>query len=328
MDEPSPADGDLLVETIAIGVCGTDVEIVGGLYGDAPPGADRLVLGHESLGRVLEAPAGSEFAAGDHVVGIVRRPDPVPCASCAVGEWDMCRNGMYTERGIKGRHGYASERFRVESDFAVKVDPQLGRLGVLLEPTSVVSKAWDQVMRISARATHRPQTALVTGAGPIGLLAAMVGTQLGFCVHVFDRVDAGVKPELTRGLGAEYHTDDLDDIARECDVVMECTGVGQLVIDVMANSGPAAIVCLTGVSASRELTVDVGSLNRSMVLENDVVFGSVNANRAHYRAAADHLARGDHDWLSGLVTRAVGVDRWQEAMTKGSDDIKVVIDFQ
>jgi len=86
----------VLVETLAVGVCGTDLEIISGAYGWAPPGHDRLVLGHESLGRVLDAPAGAAVVAGDLVVGIVRRPDPVPCANCAVGEWDFCRNGKYT----------------------------------------------------------------------------------------------------------------------------------------------------------------------------------------------------------------------------------------
>src|SRR5579862_5056244 len=152
IDEPSPDEGEVLVETIAVGVCGTDAEIVSGGYGWAPPGRSRLVLGHESLGRVLEAPAGAPVSAGDFVVGIVRRPDPVPCDNCAVGEWDFCRNGQYTERGIKAHDGYCSERYRITPDFAVKVDPSLGLLGVLLEPTSVVAKAWEQIQRIGGRA--------------------------------------------------------------------------------------------------------------------------------------------------------------------------------
>src|SRR5919204_584312 len=101
----------------------------------------RRIVGHENLGRVIESPPDSGLSAGDLVVGIVRRPDPVPCAACAAGEWDMCRNGRYTERGIKGRDGYCSDRYRIEPKFAVKVDPGLGELGVLLEPASVVAKA-------------------------------------------------------------------------------------------------------------------------------------------------------------------------------------------
>jgi glucose 1-dehydrogenase len=139
--EPDPSEGDVLVQALALGVCGTDAEILGGSYGEAPPGAERLVLGHESLGRVLEAPEGVGVAGGDLVVGIVRRPDPDPCACCAAGHWDMCRNGRYTERGIKGLHGYGAERWRVESEYCARLGPDLERVGVLLEPTSVVAKA-------------------------------------------------------------------------------------------------------------------------------------------------------------------------------------------
>src|SRR5512141_2382367 len=111
--EPDVHEGSVLVEAVAVGVCGTDVEIVEGKYGWSPPGKNHLVLGHESLGRVLD-PAGSGLSKGDLVVGIVRRPDPAPCPNCAVGEWDMCSNGGYTERGIKEIHGYMSERWRIE----------------------------------------------------------------------------------------------------------------------------------------------------------------------------------------------------------------------
>ncbi len=205
---PSPTrrGGSVLVEAIAVGVCGTDVEIVEGKYGWAPPGKTRLVLGHESLGRVVDPGPGGALQKGDLVVGIVRRPDPVPCPNCAVGEWDMCRNGQYTERGIKQIDGYMSERWRIEPEYAMKIDRSLGLLGVLLEPTTVVTKAWEQVVAVGQRAFWEPRTVLVTGAGPIGLLAALVGKQRGLEVHVLDRVESGPKPELVRALGATYHT--------------------------------------------------------------------------------------------------------------------------
>ena len=130
--EPESHYGSVLVEAVAVGVCGTDVEIVSGKYGWAPPGKARLVLGHESLGRVIDPGPTGSLKKGDLVVGIVRRPDPVPCPSCAVGEWDMCRNGQYTERGIKEIDGFMSERWRIEPEYGLKVDPSLGLLGVLL----------------------------------------------------------------------------------------------------------------------------------------------------------------------------------------------------
>jgi threonine dehydrogenase-like Zn-dependent dehydrogenase len=149
--EPDLRDGSVLVEAVAVGVCGTDVEIVEGKYGWAPPGRVRLVLGHESLGRVIDPGPTSGLKKGDLVVGIVRRPDPVPCPNCAVGEWDMCRNGQYTERGIKERNGFMSERWRIEPEYAIKVDSSLGILGVLLEPTTVIVKALEQVLAVGQR---------------------------------------------------------------------------------------------------------------------------------------------------------------------------------
>ena len=205
VQEPDSRDGSVIVEAIAVGVCGTDVEIAEGRYGWARPGKTRLVLGHESLGRVLDPGPTGGLAKGDLVVGIVRRPDPVPCPNCAVGEWDMCRNGRYTERGIKQIDGFMSERWRIEPEYAMKIDPSLGLLGVLLEPTTVVAKAWEQVAAIGQRAFWEPRTVLVTGAGPIGLLAALVASQHGLEVHVLDRIVAGPKPELVRALGATYH---------------------------------------------------------------------------------------------------------------------------
>ncbi|WP_256107614.1 glucose 1-dehydrogenase [Streptomyces sp. ODS05-4] len=330
LPEPVPGEGELLVDGIALGVCGTDREIAAGEYGWAPPGRDRLVLGHESLGRVREAPAGSGFAPGDLVVGVVRRPDPEPCGACARGEFDMCRNGRYTERGIKERDGYGSEVWTVESDYAVRLDPALADVGMLMEPTTVVAKAWEQVERIGARSWFEPRRALVTGAGPIGLLAALLGVRRGLEVHVLDQVADGPKPELVVGLGAVYHTDPMDQVTAKLDpdVVIEATGAGPLVFAAMAGTAAYGIVCLTGVSPrGRTLTVDAGTVNRDLVLENDAVVGSVNANLRHYHQAAEALAGADPDWLRKLITRRVPLERAAEAFEKHDDDIKVVIDL-
>jgi threonine dehydrogenase-like Zn-dependent dehydrogenase len=331
MPDPKPRDGELLVDGLALGVCGTDIEIVAGEYGWAPPGEERLVLGHESLGRVREAPDGSGFAAGDLVVGVVRRPDPVPCPSCAQGEFDMCRNGRYTERGIKEIHGYCSEQWTVEADYAVKIDASLESVGMLMEPTTVVAKAWDHIERIGKRSYFKPESVLVTGAGPIGLLAAMLGAQRGLDVHVLDQVTDGPKPKLVEDLGGTYHSGNIESAVGHSkpDIVIEATGVGQLVFDAMNETAPAGIVCLTGVSpAGRALSVDAGAINRELVLDNDVVFGSVNANLHHYETAAEALAKADRSWLERLVTRRVPLDRFEEALERRPDDVKVVIDLR
>ena len=325
--EPAGGEGSVLAEAVALGVCGTDMEILAGDYGKAPPGGDRLVLGHESLGRVLGAPASSGLEPGQLVVAIVRRPDPEPCPACAHGEWDMCSNGLYTEGGIWGRDGYGRERYLIEPEFTVPVDNTLGILAVLLEPTTVVAKAWEQIERIGARAYFEPRRVAVTGAGPIGLLAALLGVQRGLDVHVVDRVSDGPKPALVRDLGATYHTD-VEEAADRADVVVECTGVPEVMLAVGRRVSPNSILCVTGVPAGdQNIELDVGSVGRAMVLGNEVVFGSVNANTRHYEAAADALAKADRPWLDRLVTRRVPLDRWQEAFERRPDDVKTVIDF-
>jgi threonine dehydrogenase-like Zn-dependent dehydrogenase len=328
-EEPRESDGSVLVESLAVGLCGTDAEIIGAEYGEAPPGEDRLVLGHENLGRVLSAPKGSGLSEGDLVVGIVRRPDPEPCAACAQGQWDMCTNGWYTEHGIKGLHGFARERYRADPDAIVKLDSGLSNVGVLLEPTTIVAKAWQHAEAIGHRAFFDPKTAVVTGAGPVGLLAALLGVQRGLDVHVFDLVKDGPKPELVRGLGATYHTESLTESGVRADVLIECTGVPSVVMETITVHALNAVTCLTGVSSmGKKLPVDVGAANREAVLGNDVVFGSVNANRGHYEAAAKALKEADAEWLGRLITRRVALSDFDKAFERQPTDVKVVLDVK
>jgi glucose 1-dehydrogenase len=328
--EPDALYGTVLVEAVAVGVCGTDVEIAEGTYGWAPPGKQRLILGHESLGRVLDPGPVGGLRKGDLVVGIVRRPDPVPCPNCSVGEWDMCRNGQYTERGIKQIDGYMSERWRIEPEYVMKVDPALGILGVLLEPTTVVAKAWEAVRAVGQRSFWEPRHVLVTGAGPIGLLAAAGGVQLGLDVHVLDRVTSGPKPDLVRSLGATYHATSVANVGFEPDIIIECTGVGQLIAESSLQVGAGGIICLTGVGtggavgAAGASTADVAA---AAVLGNKVIVGSVNANKRHWYKASQALARVDRAWLERLITRREQPEDFMQALHRQSDDIKVVMQF-
>ena len=317
--EPDIREGSVLVEAIAASVCGTDIEIAEGKYGWAPPGKTRLVLGHESLGRVIDPGLNSPFKKGDLVSGLVRRPDPVPCPNCAVGESDMCRNGQYTERGIKEIHGFMSERWRIEPEYAIKVDPTLGILGVLLEPTTVIIKALEQVLAVGQRAFWEPKTLLVTGAGPIGLLAAAVASLSGIEVHVLDRVETGLKPDLVRAHGATYHTGSVLDLGFEPDVIVECTGVGSVIAESIQKVGAGGVVCLTGVGAGGIASRAVADVAAAAVLKNNVVVGSVNANKRHWYKANDRLGR--------LITRYEKPENFKQALDRKPDDIKVVIQF-
>jgi threonine dehydrogenase-like Zn-dependent dehydrogenase len=312
-----------------LGICGTDLDIVESGYGSPPPGHGRLRIGHESLGVVLEAPAGSGFEAGDLVAGMVRRPDPVPCDPCSRGEADFCRNGGFTERGIKELNGFGAERWRIEPEYAVKLDPALGDCGVLLEPVTVLAKAWEQTERIFARASWRPRVALVTGAGPIGLFAALLAVQRGLETHVLDLNDKGPKPGLVADLGATFHTGDVRDIGVVPDVVIECTGVGELAFGLTDVVAADAVICLTGISThSATVSAGLDEVNKKMVLENTVVFGSVNAGRRNFEQAADALAKADPSWLRRLITRRVPMDGFADALHKEPDDVKVVVDFR
>ena len=260
----------------------------------------------------------------------MRRPDPVPCPDCAAGEWDMCRNGEYTERGIKARNGFGAERFRIEPEFTIKLDPDLGILGVLMEPASILAKAWEHTDYIGRRAkTWSPATALVTGAGPIGLLAALIGAQRGLKVHLLDRNSHAEKQKLIEEIGGVYQTGGVEVVDRvKPDILMECTGAPSLIAAILGRTAPTGITCLVGVTApGHEFKLDIGAINHTLVLDNDVVFGSVNANRRHYEAAADALARAERSWLERLITRRVPLANWAEALQHRPGDIKVVIDF-
>ncbi len=318
---PRPAEGECLVQSLAVGICGTDLELVRGKAGAAPQARGRLVLGHESLARVVEAPPG-ELRAGDLVVGIVRHPDPEPCANCAAGEWDMCSNGRYTERGIRHAHGFCAEYWSESPRFLVKVDAALGLPAVLVEPASVLAKAWEHIEHIGRRARWSPRRLLVTGAGPLGLLAALMGVQRGLEVRIHDRNTDGPKPRLAADLGAAYSSGSFD---AEEDVVIECTGAPAVVARVLGATRPNAIVCLTGLGASQGEGFDVAAFNHAMVMKNRVVFGSVNANRRHYVAAAKALAGADPAWLARLITRVLPLERWREAYERAPGQVKTVI---
>jgi threonine dehydrogenase-like Zn-dependent dehydrogenase len=324
--EPSPDQGTILLAPELVGVCGTDREIVSGEHGEAP-GSGELVLGHEALCRVIEAPASSDLLPGDRVVPMVRHPDPEPCASCAAGEWDMCLNGRYREHGIRGVDGFLVERLRLEPARLIKVPEKLGWLGVLVEPASVVAKAWEHIDHIVRRGAARPRRALVTGAGPVGLLAALLARQRGLELAMLDRTEEGPKPELARALGAAYASSGTAKLAAEADVIIECTGAGEVVLDVIRAAPPGAIICLAGLASSgRKRPVDVAALNRELVLESSVVFGTVNANRRHHAAAVQALAAADREWLARLVTRREPLARFAAALEHRPGEVKVVIE--
>ena len=183
-------------------------------------------------------------------------------------------------------------------------------------------------MFIGRRSFWEPRTLLVTGAGPIGLLAALAAKMFGLDVHVLDRAESGPKPDLVCALGATYHTGSVRNIGLVPDAIIECTGVGQLISDSIQVIGSSGIVCLTGVGHGGVITSDVtADIAASAVLNNNVIVGSVNANKRHWYKAGNLLARADRTWLSRLITRREKPENFKQALERKPDDIKVIIQF-
>jgi threonine dehydrogenase-like Zn-dependent dehydrogenase len=336
--DPVAGPGEVLVEVVEVGVCGTDLEIIGGHYGTAPGDDPYLIIGHENFGRVLEAPDGASVKAGDLVACEVRRPDPVPCAACAAGRQDLCTNGGFRERGISGLHGFMAERYVDVPAHLVKVPADVQHVGVLMEPLSVVEKGVAEAEAIQRRLPWEPREAVVTGAGPIGLMATLLLRSHGWDVWTVDLAERdSPKANLVESVGAHYVKGDeeplLDLAARVggIDLVVEATAVPEVVFDAIDAIGPNGVVCLTGVSADpRSLEVPGSRLNLEMVLDNKVVFGTVNAARRDWEAASRDLARFEQLWPGAterVLTRRLPPDQYADAIERKPGDIKTTIRF-
>ena len=340
---PEPKAEEALVEVIEVGVCGTDLEILRGDYGEAPPGDDYLVIGHENFGRVVKAPEGNGgLKEGDYCVCIVRRPDPEPCPQCAAGEFDMCSNGKYSERGIKGLHGFMSEYYVEDPQYIVPLPDALSEIGVLIEPLTVVEKGIIQSEEIQRRMTWSPKEAVVTGAGPIGLMATLLLRSRGYDVYTYDLVPPdNMRAQMAVQSGATYvqggdSGESLNELCTRIggvDLILEATAYPPLVFEAIDAVGPNGVVCLTGVSAgSRKLEVEGAKLNLEMVLDNKVVFGTVNANRRYFEAAVQDLQKFEEMWpglCAKMITRRVPVDNYSEALEpREGVDVKSTISFR
>ena len=335
VERPEPTTGEALVRVLRVGICGTDREIVSGQVGAAPPGEDRLIIGHESLGVVQHVSGAEGVRPGDYVAAIVRRPDG--CPPCRAGQWDMCLWGRYTERGIRARHGFLTEFYAERPEFLVVVPEALRPVGMLVEPASVVAKAVGEAYAVQARLPWQPERAVVLGAGPIGLLATLALRLRGLEVHTLDVVPPeSEKAALVRACGAIYvngretHLAELARRAGNLDLIVEATGVTPLAFQAMDALGTNGVLALTGVSGgSRTFEIDGNRLNFGMVLGNKVVFGSVNANRSHFEAAVRDLHAIAQRWpglLEKLITRRVPLNAFEQALSPEPGGIKSVVE--
>lgn len=336
--DPRPAAGEALVRVLETGVCATDVEIAEGVFGEAPPGSPYLILGHENLGVVEQAPDDSGLVPGDLVMATCRRPCPQACVPCASGENDSCLTGDYLERGIKGLHGFMSERYAESPRYLVKVPSLVRDFGVLLEPMGVVQKGIEQAFLIQERLAWDPRRAVVLGAGPIGILAAAALRLRGLEVHVAALEPTGAfKDRHLDKAGIFYHStsetplDSLPDRVGPIDLVFEATGATAVILPAIRLLARNGICILSSVTAGESrASIDLAAWNRDLVLGNRLVFGTVNAARRHFEAGARDLELAERrlpGWMAELITRHVPFTEASAALHRRAEDIKIALSF-
>jgi threonine dehydrogenase-like Zn-dependent dehydrogenase len=319
--DPAPAAGAIQLRTLEVGVCGTDREIADGAFGVAPPGDTELVLGHEFLGTVVED--GGGYSAGDLVTATVRRSCG-RCAACAAGSPDACDTGDYTERGITALHGFASELVLEHPEHLVPVPASLGRLGVLAEPASICARGVRHAMAIGARQVWTPGRALVIGAGAIGMLATYQLRLAGLAVWTAARGGSdSEKGRLVAESGAEYVSTaatplaDLRDAVGGFDLVVEASGNAEIMLGVLGLLRRNGVGCLLGLDAHRRpVSIDSTVIGVDTVIENRVLFGSVNAHGEDWRRAVEQLGAIHARWpgaLEAMIGLRVAPDRFGEA---------------
>ena len=323
-----PNGRGVLVRVLRVGVDGTDKEINAAEYGQAPPGDDFLVIGHEGFGQVEAVGANvSELRPGDYVVATVRRPGT--SIYDLIGTNDMTTDDTYFERGINLRHGYMSEYYVDDAEFIVKIPQGLKEVGVLLEPTTVVEKGIAQAYEIQRRLrVWRPRRAAVMGAGTIGLLATLALRLRGLQVTTFGKTPKPyLNSDLIEAIGATYQSTEelplLDATSKygPFDIIFEATGFSPVVFDSMQALGKNGVLVLSSVTGGdRKVEVPADRINLGFVLGNKVMVGTVNANREYFEMGVKDLAQAEAEypgWLSRLLTHPVkGLENYRELFDK------------
>jgi threonine dehydrogenase-like Zn-dependent dehydrogenase len=340
MPDPRMKPDQVAVKMIRVGLCGTDAEINHGLYGKAPEGDEFLILGHENLGVVEDVGKKVKgWKAGDLVVATVRRPCG-KCPQCKAGENDMCSSGLYTERGIMRRHGYMAQYYVESTTFLNKIPKDIRDFAVLLEPMSVVEKGIDHTFLLQNRLKGwTPKFAMVLGAGPIGLLAAAVLRVRGLRTVVVGREDpTDFRAQIAKSLGAQYlcvANKALPDVPKEIgypDIVIEATGVSRVVFDAMEILGPNGVLCLLSVTGGDTMNPEpIDLINQRLVLGNQVVFGSVNANPRHFRQGVKDFVTINRKWpgvMSRLLTDRIPWENHKKWFVQRGTGIKSTLEIQ
>jgi len=339
MPDPKMKPDQVAVKMLRVGLCGTDAEINHGLYGKPPDGDEFLILGHENLGVVEDVGKKVKgWKAGDLVVATVRRPCG-KCPNCKAGENDMCSSGQYTERGIMRRHGYMAQYYTESPAFLNKIPKEVRDFAVLLEPMSVVEKGIDHTFLLQQRMKGwKPKFAMVLGGGPIGLLAAAVLRARGLRTVVVAREDASdMRAQIAKQFGAEYLSvanKALPDVPKEIgypDIVIEATGSSRVVFDAMEILGANGVLCLLSVTGGDTMNAEpIDLINQRLVLGNQVVFGSVNANPRHFRQGVKDFVTIQKKWpgvMKRLLTNPIPWEQHKTWFTERGSGIKSTLEI-
>lgn len=328
---------DVKLRMLEVGVCATDRDLASFRFGTPPPGSDHFILGHESLAEVIElGPEAVGWSPGDLAVIVVRHPCGLPeCEPCGAGRQDFCASGGYREHGIKELDGFMSEYVVTDARYLCPVPGELRPIAILTEPLTIAEKALAQWNAVESRLpwTKARRTAAVLGAGPVGLLGAMLFREAGFDTWVYSR-----EPEcsVATAIGARYvstlEVEPGSFAARTgpIDLVYEAMGAPQVAFDVLQQLGPNGLFLFTGVPwPDQSLAVDLHRLTLSMVVRNLAVAGTVNAGREHFTDAVRHLRSFEERWpgaAGSLITGRFPLEGFHEAIF-GAGGLKKVIEI-
>jgi glucose 1-dehydrogenase len=338
MPDPEMQPDQVAVKVLRVGLCGTDAEINDGRYGQPPEGDEFLILGHENFGVVeVVGRQVKNFKAGDLVVSTVRRPCG-ECYNCLHGENDMCTSGLYQERGIMRRHGFMAEYYVESPRWLNKIPRVAEEVAILLEPISVVEKGIDQAFRLQERLKWRPRTALVLGAGPVGLLAAAVLRVRGLDTYVAGREpETDSRAQIASQMGATYvcvADQSLADVQKQLapiDLAIEATGAASVVFNAMQILGRNGVLCLLSVTGGFHMANEpIDTINQQLVLGNRVVFGSVNANPRHFKMGVKDLAAMQKKWpglLKQMITARLPWTEYKQWFGQHAGGIKTTLDI-
>ncbi len=333
MPKPEPDPGEVLVRTLRVGVDGTDHEVIAGAHGGLPPGESKLVLGHEAVG-VVEDPTTTQFDTGDVVIPTVRRP---PASGqneyFKRGEADMAPPDATVERGIDRAHGFMAEYFTSPAEFLVPIARDLAPWGFLVEPLSISEKALELAYASRSSFEWTPETAVILGNGPLGLLtvAMLQPTLEVYCLGRRDRPDPSI--DIIERLGATYidsretSVDEIPTVYGPADLIYEATGYAKHAFQSIEALAPNGVAALLGVPESWEFTIDGGRLHKDLVMGNKALVGSVNSGPKHFEAAIDTLNELPSWFLEAYVTTIASVDTFDTAFETGETTIKTAIEF-